>query len=57
MHKVDHSFTFKILIGMLLGIVVGLAIRWIPFSDHVRSFLIDDILGVGGSIFLNIIKM
>jgi len=57
MDKVDHSFTFKVVMGMLLGIVVGLAIRWIPFSDSVRGFLTNDILQVGGSIFINIIKM
>lgn len=57
MSKSDHSFTFKIVIGMLLGIAVGLAVHWIPFPASVRTFLIDDIFRVGGAIFINIIKM
>lgn len=56
-HKVDHSFTFKIVLGMFAGIVIGLLIRWIPFSPAVRSFLVDDVLRVGGTIFINIIRM
>lgn len=56
-HKVDHSFTFKIVIGMFAGILIGLLLRWIPLSVHVRTFIVDDILGVGGSIFINIIRM
>ena len=56
-HKVDHSFTFKIVIGMLVGIAVGLLLRWIPFPNAVRNFLVEDIFRVGGIIFINIIRM
>ncbi|MCB1827919.1 MAG: cation:dicarboxylase symporter family transporter, partial [Coxiellaceae bacterium] len=56
-HKVDHSFTFKIVIGMAAGILIGLLLRWIPIPSGLRAFLIDDVFRVGGAIFLNIIRM
>lgn len=52
-----HTFTFKILIGMGLGIIVGLAIKWLPLPVGVSNFLVTDILKTGGDIFINIIKM
>ncbi len=50
-------FTIKILIAMLLGLVVGLAIRWLPFSEGARHVLVNDVLQTGGQIFINLIKM
>ena len=55
--KQHHSFTFKILIGMGLGIIVGLAIKWLPLSPATQAVLVTDILQTGGAIFLNVIKM
>ena len=56
-HKVDHTFTLKIIIGMVLGIIVGLLLRWIPFPDTARYFVVHNVLAVGGTIFINIIRM
>jgi len=56
-HHVDHTFTFKIIIGMIAGIIIGLLVRWLPLSASVQNFLIDNIFRVGGDIFLNIIRM
>jgi len=56
-HHKHHTFTFKILIGMALGIIVGLVIKWLPLSESMRHLLAIDILKTGGDIFINIIKM
>jgi len=53
----NHRFTIKIVIGMLLGIVIGLAIKWIPFADATREFLINNIFQLCGQLFLNLIKL
>lgn len=53
----NHRFTIKIIIGMLFGIVVGLAIKWIPFAEATRGFLINNIFELFGQIFLNLIKL
>jgi Na+/H+-dicarboxylate symporter len=50
-------FTVQIIIGMVVGIIVGLAIRWIPFSEATRIFIVTHILEVGGNIFLNLLKL
>jgi Na+/H+-dicarboxylate symporter len=57
MQKVDHGFTVKIVVGMLLGMVLGLSIRWLPFSPSVQNTLINDVFQVGGTIFIHIIRM
>lgn len=54
---ISHRFTIKIIIGMTVGIVVGLAIKWIPFSQSLRDILADDIFKTGGKIFLNLIQL
>ncbi len=53
--KGQHRFTINILIGMFLGILAGLAIKWIPFSVEAKAVIVDDILNVAGQIFLRLI--
>ncbi len=53
----SHRFTLKILIGMSAGIVMGILVKWIPFSESTRLFLVDNIFQLGGQLFLNLIKL
>lgn len=53
----NHRFTVKIVIGMLLGVIAGLLLRWLPLSTEMRDVIINDVLQTGGKIFINIIKM
>ncbi len=52
-----HALTIKIVIGMVLGIAIGLLIKFLPLSLHWRDLLVNDLLSTGGQIFLNLIKM
>lgn len=51
----QHRFTVHIMIGMALGIICGLLIRWIPFSEATRLFLTEGVLNTVGQIFLRLI--
>jgi len=53
----SHHLTIRILAAMAIGLVVGLIIKFTPIPEDVQSFLINDILKVGGTIFINILKM
>lgn len=55
--QANRLFTLHIVIGMLVGVGVGLLIKWLPFTESVRHVLVNDILDTGGKIFLNLIKM
>lgn len=57
MQLISHRFTVKVLLGMLLGAVLGLAIRWIPMDAVTRLFIANDIFNTGGQIFINLIKL
>jgi len=52
----DHRFTIKILIGLVLGILIGLFLKWQPVGTF-RTFMADDVLNTLGQIFINLIKM
>ena len=56
-HKHHLGFTLKILVGMALGIMVGLGIKWLPLPPSVQEFLVNDIFTTGGKIFIIILKM
>ena len=51
------SLTFKIVIGMILGIVVGSAFNIIGVDGFVKSFLVEGVVEVGGRIFLSSLKL
>lgn len=51
------GLTARILLGMLLGILVGFSIRFLPLSMEVQYFLVEDILKTGGTLFINVLKM
>jgi len=55
--KKPLSLTNQIIIALFLGALVGLIIRYIPLPDKVRLFILDDILQVGGTIFIDLMKM
>ncbi len=53
----SHRFTVKILIGMFVGVLVGLAVKWIPMSDAARHVISENILQLGGDLFIRLIQL
>ena len=54
------TLTTKVLLGMALGIVVGLAINVLGLAGDgslVQAYLIDGLFGIVGSLFVNALKM
>ncbi len=51
------GLTAKILVGMALGIVVGLLIRYQQPPDYIYDFFVNGLFSIGGIIFINIMKM
>ena len=54
------TLTTKVLLGMALGIVVGLAINVLGLAGEgsiVQVYLIDGLFGIVGSLFVNALKM
>lgn len=49
--------TTTVLVAMMAGVVFGLLIKFIPISSSVSVFIVDDILDVGGNIFITLMKM
>ncbi|OGT55095.1 MAG: sodium:dicarboxylate symporter [Gammaproteobacteria bacterium RIFCSPHIGHO2_12_FULL_41_15] len=56
LHSHSHTLTYRILIGMFAGVVIGLFLKWLPYPV-VREFFIDDIFQTGGKIFMAVINM
>lgn len=54
---IDHSFTKRIVLGMLLGILTGLLIRYLPLPSAVQTFLVHDLLDTVGKIFVRLLRM
>ncbi len=62
MQEENHSpkrfnLTIQIIMGMLLGMIVGLAIKFSPLASETVAIIADDVLQVGGQIFINLLKM
>lgn len=53
----NHQFTIKIVIAMILGMLIGLLLQWLPVSTETRSFLADDMLNTAGTLFIRLIMM
>jgi len=55
--KGRFSLTFRIVVGMGAGLVVGLLLNWIGVSGWIEAVLVNGLLHVGGSIFLASLKL
>ncbi|MCH9643665.1 MAG: dicarboxylate/amino acid:cation symporter [Gammaproteobacteria bacterium] len=53
----NHRFTIRIVIGMLLGIGVGILFKWHAIPASVYQIIITDIFQTLGTIFIALIKM
>ncbi|MCH9770031.1 MAG: dicarboxylate/amino acid:cation symporter, partial [Gammaproteobacteria bacterium] len=53
----QHRFTIQIIIGMLLGVLFGLLLRWLPLPVSIRVFIVSQVLHTGGTLFINLLKM
>jgi len=52
-----NHLTKRILLGMGLGVLLGLLLRFLPLSTTASAVLVDEILKTGGDIFIRILKM
>lgn len=51
------NLSTKILIAMVLGAIVGLALKILPQSAQVNEWLVNGVLQIGGAVFINLMKM
>jgi Na+/H+-dicarboxylate symporter len=51
------SLSIKILIGMIAGILVGLAVKLLPETSWLNTFLINGVFDVIGQWFISLLKM
>jgi len=51
------SLTTKIVIAMALGTICGLIIKILPTTWQLNQWLIDGLFNVGGTVFINLLKM
>lgn len=52
-----NNLTIKILFALLFGAIFGLVIRLMPEAWQLNRYVVDVLMNIGGSIFLNLIKM
>lgn len=52
-----NDLTLRILFGMIAGAIVGIILQLFPESWNVNAYITDGILNVGGTIFINFMKM
>ncbi len=58
MLKEKQSLTFRIILGMTLGLLTGLIIKYLfPASQFLQVYLIDGLFHIVGSIFIASLKM
>lgn len=50
-------FTLKILLSLLLGLITGVILKFIPIQESVKALLVDDLLNTGGKLFINLLRM
>lgn len=50
-------FTLKIIIALLLGLLTGIALKFIPLNPTFKEVLVDDILNTGGKLFISLLRM
>lgn len=55
--KSNSNLTVKILLAMLLGVVVGSALKFLPLPVSVYTFLVNGVLKTGGTIFVTVLRM
>lgn len=55
--KDTHRFTVHIVIGMVLGILFGLAVKFLPLPGAAHKFLVDGFLHVGSEMFIRLIQL
>ncbi|HEX2549050.1 MAG TPA: dicarboxylate/amino acid:cation symporter, partial [Gammaproteobacteria bacterium] len=56
-NPLSHSLTIKILIALILGSMTGLLIKHLPIDPTIKNFLIDNVLQIGGGLFIDLMKM
>jgi Na+/H+-dicarboxylate symporter len=52
-----HRLTIQIMLALVLGSLTGFFIKYLPISPAIKIFIIDNILQIGGGIFIDLMKM
>jgi Na+/H+-dicarboxylate symporter len=55
--KQKHTLTFRIMLGMTLGLLIGLLMNWIGVTGWMHTWLVNGIFDAGGRIFLALLKL
>lgn len=50
-------FTFKIILSLIFGLLAGLALKFIPMNEYIKTLLVDDFLNTGGKLFISLLRM
>ena len=53
----NHELSYKVLIGMFLGVAVGIVLRNFFVSDFLHEYIIDGFFDLGGKVFISSLKM
>lgn len=56
-NPLNQSLTIKIMIALVLGTITGLLIKNLPINPMIQNFIIDNILQIGGGLFIDLMKM
>ncbi len=56
-NPLSHTLTIQISIALILGTIAGLLIKNLPIDPVIQSFIIENILQIGGSLFIDLMKM
>lgn len=56
-YPLSFSLTIQISAALLLGALVGLLLRFLPLDSAIKTFLLENIFQVGGSLFIDLMKM
>lgn len=54
---ISTNLTIKIVIGLLLGTIMGLLLRFLPIDPIIKTFILENILQIGGTLFIDLMKM
>jgi len=56
-NPLTNTLTIRILYALLLGAITGLVLKYIPINSDIKNFILEDILQLIGSIFIDLMKM
>lgn len=56
-HPHAHSLTFRIVTGLLVGLLLGASLNWIGTEGWIGTWLVNGVFDVGGRLFISLLKL